>query len=66
MLHELLAGQPVFSGDNDYQLMHQHMDVPPKPLRTLRPDVDDHSGQVASLRGVSVPLAESRTAAAER
>lgn len=31
VLHELLAGEPVFSGDNDYQLMHQHMDVPPVP-----------------------------------
>ncbi|MFD8550488.1 protein kinase [Streptomyces fradiae] len=41
VLHELLAGQPVFSGDNDYQLMHQHMDVPPKPLRTLRPEVPE-------------------------
>ncbi|MFF0225939.1 protein kinase [Streptomyces sp. NPDC004629] len=39
VLHELLAGETVFSGDNDYQLMHQHMDVPPTPLRTLRPEV---------------------------
>ncbi|MFE2043775.1 protein kinase [Streptomyces sp. NPDC059477] len=39
VLHELLAGQPVFSGDNDYQLLYQHMDVPPTPLRTLRPEV---------------------------
>ncbi|MPY58150.1 serine/threonine-protein kinase [Streptomyces spongiae] len=41
MLHELLAGQPVFSGDSDYQLLHQHMNVPPKPLRTLRPEVPE-------------------------
>ncbi|MET9430468.1 protein kinase [Streptomyces sp. NPDC003036] len=41
VLHELLTGQPVFSGDNDYQLMHQHMDVSPKPLRTLRPEVPE-------------------------
>ncbi|MFF1655764.1 protein kinase [Streptomyces sp. NPDC058255] len=41
VLHELLAGEPVFSGDNDYQLLHQHMDVPPKPLRTLRPEVPE-------------------------
>ncbi|MFL4907049.1 protein kinase domain-containing protein [Streptomyces sp. MMS24-I2-30] len=39
VLHELLAGQPVFSGDSDYQLLHQHMDVKPTPLRTLRPEV---------------------------
>ncbi|WP_255954745.1 serine/threonine-protein kinase [Streptomyces odontomachi] len=39
VLHELLAGEPVFGGDNDYQLMQQHMDVPPTPLRALRPEV---------------------------
>ncbi|MFG2362527.1 protein kinase [Streptomyces mirabilis] len=41
VLHELLAGEPVFSGDNEYQLLHQHMNVPPKPLRTLRPEVPE-------------------------
>ncbi|MFI6285519.1 protein kinase [Streptomyces sp. NPDC051018] len=41
VLHELLAGAPVFSGHNDYQLLHQHMDVPPTPLRTLRPEVPE-------------------------
>ncbi|WP_369030741.1 serine/threonine-protein kinase [Streptomyces adonidis] len=41
VLHELLAGEPVFSGDNDYQLMHHHMNVQPKPLRTLRPEVPE-------------------------
>ncbi|MGQ4517118.1 protein kinase domain-containing protein [Streptomyces sp. DW26H14] len=41
VLHELLAGEPVFSGDNDYQLLHQHMNVPPKPLRALRPQVPE-------------------------
>ncbi|MFI1015388.1 serine/threonine-protein kinase [Streptomyces sp. NPDC020965] len=40
-LHELLAGEPVFSGDSDYQFLHQHMNVPPKPLRALRPDVPE-------------------------
>lgn len=41
VLHELLTGEPVFSGDSDYQLMHQHMDVPPTPLRALRPEVPE-------------------------
>ncbi|WP_405629966.1 protein kinase [Streptomyces sp. NBC_00016] len=41
VLHELLAGEPVFSGDNEYQLLHQHMKAPPKPLRTLRPEVPE-------------------------
>ncbi|MHB9859333.1 serine/threonine-protein kinase [Streptomyces sp. YIM S03343] len=40
MLHELLAGEPVFSG-TEYQLLHQHMDEPPKPLRALRPEVPE-------------------------
>ncbi|MCO8307301.1 serine/threonine-protein kinase [Streptomyces sp. RKCA744] len=41
VLHELLASEPVFSGDGDYQLMKQHMDVPPTPLRALRPEVPE-------------------------
>ncbi|MEE1927589.1 serine/threonine-protein kinase [Streptomyces sp. TRM 70351] len=41
VLHELVAGQPVFSGDSEYQFLRQHMDVPPKPLRTLRPEVPE-------------------------
>ncbi|MFJ6660910.1 protein kinase [Streptomyces sp. NPDC091377] len=39
VLHELLSGQPVFSGDSDYQLMAQHMGAQPSPLRTLRSEV---------------------------
>ncbi|QKW06219.1 protein kinase [Streptomyces sp. NA04227] len=41
VLHELLTGQPVFSGDSDYRLLRQHMDAPPTPLRTLRPEVPE-------------------------
>ncbi|MEV8312750.1 protein kinase [Streptomyces sp. NPDC059900] len=41
VLHELLAGEPVFSGNSEYQLLQQHMDEPPKPLRTLRPEVPE-------------------------
>ncbi|MFI1562558.1 protein kinase [Streptomyces sp. NPDC020490] len=40
VLHELLAGEPVFSG-NEYQLLHQHMSEPPMPLRALRPEVPE-------------------------
>jgi tetratricopeptide (TPR) repeat protein len=39
VLHELLAGQPVFNGDSDYVLMHEHVDASPQPLRELRQDV---------------------------
>lgn len=41
VLHELLAGEPVFSGDNEYQLLHQDMGMPPTPLRSLRPEVPE-------------------------
>lgn len=41
VLHELLSGEPVFSGDSDYQLMHQHVDMAPAELRTLRPEVPE-------------------------
>lgn len=41
VLHELLAGTPVFSGDSDFELMRLHVDVPPEKLRTLRPEVPE-------------------------
>ncbi|MEW2518962.1 serine/threonine-protein kinase [Actinacidiphila alni] len=41
VLHELLAGQPVFTGDGDFQLMRQHVDMPPQRLRDLRPEVPE-------------------------
>lgn len=41
VLHELLAGQPVFSGASDYRLMRQHEETPPMPLRALRPEVPE-------------------------
>jgi eukaryotic-like serine/threonine-protein kinase len=39
LLHELLAGRPVFDGDSDFRLMEQHVRAQPRPLRELRPDV---------------------------
>ena len=39
LLFELLTGQPVFNGGNDFRLMQQHVAEPPPHLRTLRPDV---------------------------
>ncbi|WP_432824730.1 protein kinase domain-containing protein [Dactylosporangium sp. CA-092794] len=41
LLHELLTGQPVFNGGNEFQLMHQHVTEPPQPVRQLRPDVPE-------------------------
>ncbi|MFD7711358.1 protein kinase [Streptomyces sp. NPDC059786] len=39
VLHELLSGRPLFSGDSEWQLMTQHVNAAPTPLRELRPDV---------------------------
>ncbi|MFF0461893.1 serine/threonine-protein kinase [Streptomyces mexicanus] len=39
VLHELLCGQPLFSGDSEWQLMMQHVNAAPTPLRQLRADV---------------------------
>ncbi|MFF4744929.1 protein kinase [Streptomyces chengbuensis] len=41
VLHELLCGQPVFSGDSEWQLMTQHVNAAPTPLRRLRADVPE-------------------------
>nr|WP_042398566.1 serine/threonine-protein kinase [Streptacidiphilus carbonis] len=41
VLHELLAGRPVFSGENEFALMHQHLAAAPVPLRQLRDDVPE-------------------------
>ncbi|MCQ4084356.1 protein kinase [Streptomyces sp. RB6PN25] len=39
VLHELLCGRPLFTGDSDFQLMNQHVNAAPTPLRQLRADV---------------------------
>lgn len=39
VLHELLAGQPVFDGNSQYELWKQHITGEPEPLGELRPDV---------------------------
>ena len=39
VLHELLAGAPVFDGNVQYALWKQHITGTPTPLRKLRPDV---------------------------
>lgn len=41
VLHELLCGQPVFDGSNDFQLMQQHVYQAPRPLRELRAGVPE-------------------------
>lgn len=39
VLHELVAGQPVFSAEGDFDLMRQHVYEEPLPLRDLRSEV---------------------------
>ncbi|TDC69814.1 serine/threonine protein kinase [Actinomadura sp. GC306] len=39
VLHELLAGKPVFDGNSQYELWKQHITGEPRPLRELRSDV---------------------------
>jgi tRNA A-37 threonylcarbamoyl transferase component Bud32 len=41
VLHELLAGRTLFSGDSEWQLMMQHVNAAPTPLRQLRSDVPE-------------------------
>ncbi|MFF5546523.1 serine/threonine-protein kinase [Streptomyces olivaceoviridis] len=41
VLHELLCGRPLFAGDSEFQLMTQHVNAAPKPLRQLRADVPE-------------------------
>uniref|UniRef100_A0AAU2UW48 non-specific serine/threonine protein kinase n=1 Tax=Streptomyces sp. NBC_00003 TaxID=2903608 RepID=A0AAU2UW48_9ACTN len=38
-LHTLLAGTPPFPGPTMETLRHQHLTMPPPPLRQLRPDI---------------------------
>lgn len=39
MLHELLCGPPLFAGASEWQLMTQHVNATPTPLRQLRAEV---------------------------
>ncbi len=40
ILYTLLTGQRPFSGTNFFELVFQHIQVPPPKLRDVRPDVD--------------------------
>ncbi|MFE2279566.1 protein kinase [Streptomyces sp. NPDC059454] len=39
VLHELLCGRPLFTGDSEWQLMMQHVNAAPTPLRQVRADI---------------------------
>jgi serine/threonine-protein kinase len=40
LTYHLLAGTPPFTGDNPLATMYQHMTADPKPLTSLREDID--------------------------
>lgn len=39
ILYELLSGAPPFTGDSPLAVMNQHVNEPPPPLQTIRPDL---------------------------
>ncbi|MEW1873470.1 serine/threonine-protein kinase [Streptomyces caelestis] len=41
VLHELLCGRPLFTGDSEWQLMMQHVNAAPTPLRQVRADIPE-------------------------
>jgi serine/threonine protein kinase len=41
VLHELVTGQHVVTGDNEFVLMQQHIFGTPTPVRTVRPDTPE-------------------------
>lgn len=47
ILHEILAGEPVFRGTSAFELLRQHVSDPPQPLRGLRSDVPEALEQLA-------------------
>jgi tetratricopeptide (TPR) repeat protein len=41
VLHELVTGRHLFTSDNEFTLMQQHVTVAPTPVRQLRPDAPE-------------------------
>src|SRR5690606_25654513 len=41
ILHELVTGRHLFTSDNEFTLMQQHVTVAPTPVRQLRPDAPE-------------------------
>jgi tetratricopeptide (TPR) repeat protein/tRNA A-37 threonylcarbamoyl transferase component Bud32 len=48
ILHEMLAGEMPFKGDNPLALMYTITNEPPKPLKPARPDVPEALEQLAT------------------
>ncbi|WP_434740421.1 protein kinase domain-containing protein [Micromonospora sp. SH-82] len=62
VLHELLSGRTLFDGANEFQLMRQHVDEPPPPLRRLRPDVPEALERAVLALTAKVPEQRPRDA----
>ncbi|MFF3518040.1 protein kinase [Streptomyces sp. NPDC002573] len=39
VLHEMLTGEPPFTGEDPMAVLYQHLHQPPRPLRGIRPEV---------------------------
>ncbi|MFI2662587.1 serine/threonine-protein kinase [Micromonospora carbonacea] len=62
VLHELLVGRTVFTGDNEFELMRQHVSEAPPPLRSLRPDVPEALERLVGELTAKVPEQRPRDA----
>ncbi len=40
-VYEALTGQAPFKGDTDYEIMRQHEETPPVPLRSIKPEIPE-------------------------
>lgn len=60
LLHELLAGAPLFDGGSEFELMQQHVYAEPVPLRSLRADVPEDVEQL--VLDLCAKVAEQRPA----
>jgi serine/threonine-protein kinase len=62
VLHEMLAGQPPFSGPTARAIIARHMTEPPPPIRAVRPELPISAEQTLSAMLAKAP--ESRFASA--
>jgi eukaryotic-like serine/threonine-protein kinase len=49
ILVELLAGVPPFESDDDYELVHMHLNDPPPSIRTLQPGAADVTPELEAV-----------------
>lgn len=62
LCHELLTGRTIFDGGNDYELMRQHVEEAPPPLRKIRPEVPEALERLVLELTAKVPERRPRDA----